>query len=234
MKNSISQTIKFILFTAIGVAVLYLVFKNVNLVQLWGNIKQANFWWVGVALLCGFIGYIARAARWILLIEPLGFKPSLKNSVLAVLFGYFANIGLPRLGEIARCGILHKTDKIPVDKLIGTVIVERVFDLITLLILALITFFIKINFFGKFISNQIITPTSSAIASINILTIITFFLVTIAIIILLIFLGKSTQASTKLLSFIRGVLQGTKAVYKMKKRVQFVLYTILMWQLTGE
>ena len=81
------------------------------------------------------MGFISRALRWILLIEPLGYKPSSRNAILAVITAYFANIAMPRLGEITRCGSLNKTDNIPMDKLIGTVITERVIDFLTLLLL---------------------------------------------------------------------------------------------------
>lgn len=229
MKKIISKSIQFIFFTSIACLLLYLVFKEIDLGSLWYDITQANYIWVACALILGFIGYVSRAYRWNLLIEPLGYKPKLYHSVLAVIFGYFANIGFPRLGEVARCGVLHKKSTIPMDKLIGTVIAERVIDLVVLIVLAIITFFIKIDTFGKFISNKIIHPTTSAFASINILILLLLLGIIVFIFSFFIITHKRNPFSKKIVDFIRGILQGIKSVYSLKKRKLFIFHTILIW-----
>ena len=158
MKNTIKILLNFVVFPAIGIILLYLAFKDVDISKLWHDIKDANFYWVGLSLVFALLGFISRALRWILLIEPLGYKPSSKNTILAVFLAYFANIAMPRLGEITRCGSLNKTDNIPMDKLIGTVITERVIDFLTLLILIAFVLIIKFKQVGGFFSEQIFSP----------------------------------------------------------------------------
>ena len=92
------------------------------------------------------------------MIEPLGYNPSLRNTFYAVAIGYLANFALPRLGEITRCGTLNKTENTPFDALLGTVIVERVIDVISLFLLVLLIFFVKMEFFGNFLKEYIFLP----------------------------------------------------------------------------
>lgn len=198
---------------------------------MWNDITHANYWFVGIALLLAIGAYIFRAIRWSLLIESTcDHNPTLRNVFWAEMFGYFANMALPRIGEITRCGALTKTEKLPFDTLIGTVIVERAFDVIVTLILATITFFIKIDFFGTFISDKIIRPTLTRFAEINVLGIVLICITICAIIGFLFYLSrKENHLSKKIVSFINGIINGVKSVYKLEKRTAFIIYTILLW-----
>ena len=139
------------MFTAIAIVLVYFVFKDVDLQKLWGDIISMNVWWVLLSLGFATLGYILRMLRWVLLIEPLGYNPSKQNTFFALMFGYFANLALPRIGEVARCGVLYSKEKIPVDKLLGTVIIDRAFDLLTLALLGFIVFFCKIIIIRVFV-----------------------------------------------------------------------------------
>ena len=130
MRSKVLKVINFFVFLALGILLLYLSFRGVDLNQLVEDLKAANYFWVVISLLCATVGYISRAIRWRLLIEPLNYKPPIKNVFYALMFGYFANFLFPRIGEITRCGSLTKSDKIPMDSLIGTVIIERAIDLV--------------------------------------------------------------------------------------------------------
>lgn len=230
MKSTLIQIIKFLFFTSIAVVLILVVFKNIDLHKFWEGVKQANFIWIGISICFAAIGYVSRAIRWNLLIEPLGYKPKISNSILAVIFGYFANIGFPRLGEIARCGVLTRKENIPMDKLIGTVIAERTIDLIMLIILAIVTFFIKINFFGKFITNNILSPTTTAFASINIFLIILLILIIILVVVILIIFSKKENPITKrIFAFLKGITEGIKTVFMLQKRKTFLLHTVIIW-----
>lgn len=231
MNNSTSKTISYIVFAIIGVGLLVFVFKDVDLSAMWNDITHANYWYVGIALLLAMLAYIFRAARWSLLIESTcDHKPRFWNVFWAEMFGYFANMALPRIGEITRCGALTKTEKLPFDKLIGTVIVERMFDVIVMFLLAVVTFFIKIDFFGSFILDKIVTPTISRFSGINFWWILPIFLLSIVILCVFVYyLQKGNALSEKILSFVKGVIDGFSSVYKLEKRGLFILYTILLW-----
>lgn len=137
---------------------LYLAFRGIDFNSLVHHLKNANYYWVSLSLFFAFIGYWSRAVRWRLLIEPLNYKPPVKNVFNALMFGYFANMALPRLGEISRCGALTRSDKIPMDSLIGTVLIERAIDLVVLLLLLFIIFIAKIESFGLFIKENVFIP----------------------------------------------------------------------------
>lgn len=231
MNRSLSKTISYIVFALIGVGLLIFVFKDVDLAAMWNDITHANYWYVAVALILAMGGYVFRAARWSLLIESTCDRtPRFGNVFWAEMFGYFANMALPRIGEITRCGALTKTEKLPFDKLIGTVIVERMFDVLMMLILAVVTFFIKIDFFGAFILDKIITPTFSRFSEFNLLWIITVSVISIVIFCVFVYyLRKGNRLSEKILSFIKGVIDGFSSVRKLKKRGLFIVYTFLLW-----
>lgn len=229
MKTSLTTIGKGILFTSFAIALLFFAFKNVDFTSFWSDISLANYWWVGLSLLCGFVGYVVRAVRWNLLLEPLGYKPSGINSFHAVVFGYFANLAFPRLGEVARCGVMNRKEKIPVDALVGTVIVERIIDLGMLITLTVITFFIKIDFFGEFLTQQIILPSSRALSHYKSFLIPIAVVLVLGLVLLFIFFKKSNALSQKIATFIKGILNGIASIYTVKQKSLFIVYTLLIW-----
>jgi glycosyltransferase 2 family protein len=193
--------------------------------------NDVNYYWVLLALVFSFFGFFVRAWRWKLLIEPLGFKPSKYNLVNAVIIGYLANIPLPRFGEIARCGSLYKTDKIPVDSLIGTVIIERIIDVLSLLILIALVIVVKIDKFGHFFKEKVFIPWYNTLfISIKFWV---FIILIIAIILIVLFIYKNKirklAVYKKILSFIKGIISGFRTFISLKKRGKFIFLTILLW-----
>ncbi len=229
MKISATHIGKTILFSSFALIFLYFAFQHVDFSSFWTDIIQANYWWVALSLLCGLAGYILRAIRWNLLLEPLGYNPSKKNSFHAVVFGYFANLAFPRLGEVARCGVMNRTEKIPMDTLVGTVIVERIIDLIMLAVLTAITFSIKIEFFGSFILQRIIIPTTQAISAHTYTLIVGVSILIISAIILWKILGKTNVIRQKIGNFTKGIVQGIASIYTVKQKPLFIIYTLLIW-----
>lgn len=231
MDKSLSKTISYIVFALIGVGLLFFVFKDVDFAAMWNDIVHANFVWIGFALVLAMVAYICRAARWNLLIEATcDHKPTLANSFWAEMFGYFANLALPRVGEIARCGALKRTENLPFDTLVGTVIVERAFDVLVTLILACITFFLQIDLFGAFITEKVLAPTAERFSSVS-LSVYVFAVVALLLLVILFFVfkGKENVVVTKIKSFVKGILEGLSSVYKLEKRGWFIFYTITLW-----
>ncbi|MDP3003809.1 MAG: lysylphosphatidylglycerol synthase transmembrane domain-containing protein, partial [Bacteroidales bacterium] len=138
MRKGILQTLKFIAFLAVGIVLLWFAFSNVDFTRLAADLKEADYSWLLLSVLFGLFAFVSRARRWVLLVNPLGFKPSLRNSFYALMTGYLANLALPRIGEITRCVALGKKEKIPVDQLFGTVVVERTIDFLSLLLIMII------------------------------------------------------------------------------------------------
>lgn len=229
MKVSAAHIGKTILFSSFALVFLFFAFQHVDFSSFWTDIVHANYWWVALSLLCGFAGYVIRAVRWNLLLEPLGYNPSKFNSFHAVVFGYFANLAFPRLGEVARCGVMNRAEKIPMDTLVGTVIVERIIDLIMLGILTVITFSIKIDFFGSFIMEQIILPTSRVVGAHTYTIIIVGSVLMFAAVLVWYLLGDSNIIRKKISSFCKGIVQGIASIYTVKQKPLFIIYTLLIW-----
>jgi len=235
LKKTLIRTLQFTVFLALTVFLMYLVMKGIDFKRIWQDLLAANYFWVVLAMLFGFIAFIARAFRWNLLIEPLGYKPSVTNSYHAVAIGYIANIALPRLGEFSKCVSLNKTDRVPIDALVGTILIERAIDIVTLLLLLMIIFITKFESFGVFISDKIFTPLYQKFENmLNVSS--TYIYVGISIffiLVLLTFLFRKQLAKIHLVKRIRkivsGIFGGLKTVYKMQKRMQFLAATIVIW-----
>ena len=182
-------------------------------------LKTARYWLLipvfGLLLLSHFI----RALRWRLLIEPLGYLPTKTNTFFAVLIGYLANQAVPRLGEVLKCTVLARYEKIPADKLIGTIILERIIDALTLLIVFAITLLIQPHLYTQlldtFFSSPDNTEEKKKIAG-WIIALIVFGVLLIAL---------------KLLikKIINSIVQGVSAIKHLKKRKQFIFLSILIW-----
>lgn len=232
MKNKLKSRINFFVLLLIAAVLLFFAFRGVDFAALVTGFKKANYFWVALSLLVGVLSHVIRALRWQLLLEPIGTKPSLTNTLGAIITGYMANLVFPRLGEVTRCGTLQKTDKIPFETLFGTVLIERAFDVIMMLILLVAVFFIRIDFFGKFLMESTVIPIKEKIVIIftdKPIIILAGIIVFIGLILLIrknVFGAKFNAKATNLY---RGLKEGVKSVFTMKKRMAFLVYTLLLW-----
>ncbi|MEO0873365.1 MAG: flippase-like domain-containing protein, partial [Bacteroidota bacterium] len=153
MKKALTNFLKFLLFLSVGLVILYWVYQKQNaayqaecelkgiakadcslLQKVLTDFASADYFWLLMVLLCFTISNISRAVRWNMLLRQLGFMPRLINGFLTIILGYFANLGLPRVGEVVRAGTMARYEKIPVEKVMGTVVVDRVIDVISILL----------------------------------------------------------------------------------------------------
>jgi glycosyltransferase 2 family protein len=235
LKKGILQTAKFSAFLAVGLLLLWFAFRSVNFAKLAGELKNADYSWLILSVLFGFLAFVSRARRWVLLVHPLGFRPSLLNAFWALMTGYLANIALPRIGEITRCVALGKKEKIPVDKLIGTVVVERTIDffsLLAIMIALLITSSDKIN---QFLKDSILLPLQQKVTSL--------FGNTWAIWMILAILGgtglfllirykhdlRKIRFFAKMFSIAKGIIDGLKTITKLSSKWEFIFHTVFIW-----
>lgn len=227
---------KYILLLGIAVLLLVFAFRGINVNKVFSEMLKANMLWVLLSALMSVIALISRAYRWNLLIEPLGYSPSLKKTTYALMIGYFANLALPRLGEISRCGALSKSESIPFNKLLGTVIVERVIDVISLIICLLIAASIEYKRLGDFFNENIINPISGKFEQI----LKSPFSIAIVIIILagllftiIYFLRKAKQkeSESKVVKLIRGLFDGVRSIANLKRPWLFIFHSFFIWLL---
>jgi len=234
-RQKLFRGFQFLLFLLIGLVLLYFAFRGIRFSAFLEELIHARYAWVVASLSFGLISHLLRAARWNLLIEPLGYRPGLKNTFLAVMTGYLANYAFPRIGEITRCAALNRKSKVPVDQLLGTVVAERAVDFLMLIVLFLLVFFMKIHFFGSFIRKTIFLPTYESVReaylSRPVLWIVLASLLLSSLAALILFRRQimRIRGFSKIREVIQGVITGIRSVFRMKKRGVFLLYTFLVW-----
>lgn len=203
--------------------------------DLWKSFVNARYGYILVYLLFGFLSLLSRAYRWNLLIESLNYKVTFLNSFYSLNTGYMANYAFPRIGEITRCASLSKAEKIPVDKLFGTVIVERVIDLITVIVLTFLLVVFRFDFFGTWLNENIFNPLIDKLnQSIGGIWIVLAILIGIPLVLLALYYTFRKRLTgvnfiQKIKNFIKGILDGLKTIYKLKRRWAFLLHTVLIW-----
>lgn len=224
MNKNTSKILWYVAFLALGVALLWFSFRNIDLAQLWTDIKGANYTWMLLSLVCLAVSLFFRALRWNIQIEALGYKTRASSTYGAVLIAYLANCIFPRLGEMARCGVLKRKENIPFDKTFGSVISERIIDLLVLFGLAFLVIVFQWKLLGSLITSWMVPLLNKLIN--NVLLGIVVVLAGIACIVLLI---KIIKRNKKIASLWHGFLDGIKSVVTMKKKWRFVLYTLGVW-----
>jgi glycosyltransferase 2 family protein len=232
----LSGVLRFLLFLSIGAGLFWLAFRNLNLSKMVAQFKSAHYIYIFIALGVSLLSHFFRALRWNLLIKPLGYKVPARNSFIAVLIGYMVNFAIPRMGEVSRCVILNRSEKIPLNKLIGTVFIERLFDTLTLLIIIVITFIAEYQRLKDLIYDYIYTPFLNSSSGIDIKLIIIIGMIIIAMIIasiLIIRFIRQKSADNKFMgkihSLLTGFYAGIKTIKTMDRKWEFILYTILIW-----
>jgi len=187
------------------------------------SFKTANYWWVGLSLILGIFSHLSRAYRWQFLLEPLGYKPRFANSVMAVLIAYLLNLFIPRSGEIARAASIKKYENIPFEKAFGTIVAERVADVIMLLIIMGVAFMLQGDLIGSFIFKD-----EDGLAFHYQLLLLAI----IGVFGFLLFRGLKRVKNPvikKIMDFIQGLLIGVKSIITMKRKWEFIFHTIFIW-----
>ncbi len=188
-----------------------------------------------LALIFGFISNVFRALRWNMLIHPLGFTPRLINTFGAVMVGYLANLAIPRLGEISRSALLANYEKAPMNKIFGTVVVERIIDVLTLFLLLFIVLLLEYGKLSNMASTYVFQPIEIKLKPLFSQGIL-FYVFAAALFALVLFASwfvflrlKSTSYYLKLKGMMRGFVDGIRTIGNLKNRNLFLLYTILIW-----
>ena len=184
-------------------------------------IINADLKYIISAIVFGILSHLSRAFRWKFLLNPLGYYPRFINSILAVLVSYIANLGIPRSGEILRATTLSNYEKIPFEKLFGTIIAERIIDFIILLSLIFLTLFLQFESIWEILREKTF-DLQKLIAAIFILSLIFFGLKK--------FLGKNnSKILTKIKAFIEGLIEGIMSIKNMPYKLAFATHTIFIW-----
>jgi glycosyltransferase 2 family protein len=226
----VKDFLKYSFFLMLGVVLFWYIYKDVDKANLIKGLRETNYFWIAVSITLGLLSHLSRAMRWNMLIEPMGYKPKLYNTFLSVLVMYLANLIVPRAGELARCTVLGKYEKIPVSKLVGTVIIERIADFLTLMVLGLIIFTINISIVREFfrLHPQINERFVSLLSISNILLGITVIALLI-IIFMLVRPVKHGRFSDKFNKIKHEFKDGIKSILMLKNKWLFIGHTLLIF-----
>ncbi len=233
--KALGKYLKIFLSFAIAVAILWWLFKDEDIAGLWEEAKNADFNWIILSVLMAILSHWIRAYRWKLFVAPLGYEISTFRAFLAVMIGYVSNLVLPRMGEVIKCGALNKLENVPVSKSLGTIITERILDLIILVLLICATILIEYerlkNFLGELFGPQIDSLSTNYTLLFGLLGI------SILGMLLMIWLYKNFRKFekipylTKAFKFGRELWEGLTSVKKVKKQAAFWASTIAIWTL---
>ena len=125
--------LKFVIFFGIGLFFIYWFLLKLDREQkaaIWQSFVEADYGWIGLLIICTLSSHLVRALRWRLLYHPIGYRPSIANTFGSVMVAYLANLAFPRLGEVVRCATMHTSEQIPIEKSLGTVVTERLIDVL--------------------------------------------------------------------------------------------------------
>jgi glycosyltransferase 2 family protein len=229
LKQNLLKTLKFVSFFLLGIFIFWMVYKDQDFKRIKSILtNDVNYFWIVVSLVLGLLSHISRTIRWNLLIEPLGRKPRLLNTFLAVMVGYLMNLALPRMGEISRCGVIARYEKISFTKLVGTVVTERLIDVLMLLVLLTIVVLTQFGQVLEFLKNnpEVNEKLQKVIYSPILIGGFVFFLV-----VLWISRHKIRESSLmkKAMGFVGQFVEGFRSIGKMKKKGSFIFHSVFIW-----
>ena len=257
-KPSLGYTlIKFVLFLAVGFGLLYFVFQNQEaafqrecqckggceydnlLSKIWADFAAANFWYLGLVSLAFLLSVLSRALRWNILIEPLGYKVRALNGFFAIMVGYLINLALPRAGELAKPALLNQYEKVPVDKLMGTIVVDRIFDVIMLLLVLGLTFIVQFENISSFLSGESRPTAECVIPQVVAASSFPWLWVFAALGGIMLLLGivilikwqaiKKSAFYLKIKQLAINFWAGMITVFQLKRPLMFVFHTLFIW-----
>lgn len=249
MKRFLTPAIRFLFFLGLGLTILYFIYNNINtayledcaqkgipdvecsLVQkLVEDFRTANKIWLVIVLLTFMVSNVLRAWRWQMLLKPIGYQVSFANAFWTIMLGYFANLGLPRMGEFIRAGALSRNENIPFEESMGTIVVDRIMDFICLGIMLVLGFLFNFNAIWRFVSQS---PLMGLVDYWH-------YLVLIGVIglIFLFYLSRWVRSDKeapalieKIRNVIRGFAKGLDSVRKVENLPLFLVYSGGIWVL---
>ena len=237
MKSKVLNFTKIVFFLGLGIFFIWLFMHNLTpeeKEEIYSSFLNANYVWIVISVIIGILSHISRSVRWKIMMEPMGYSPGLRNTFMAVMIGYFANMALPRLGEVTRCGILARYEKIPIQKSFGTVVTERGIDFILLSTAFLLTLIINLDKLALFKTTTIYLSASEKYNQIENPGYI--YWIGLAVLIGLAYMLYRLRYLISHLKFyksirdiILGFIEGIKSLVKIKKPFWFVFHSINIW-----
>lgn len=235
MKVKLLTVLKYLFFLGLGI---FLVWWSIHKMdeESWNNCKESLRSARYILFLPVFIiisaSHVSRAMRWKILMKPIGYNPKLLNTFFAVMVGYLANLAIPRLGEVLKCTILSKYEKVPADKLVGTIIIERAVDVISLITVFIIALISQAGIIGSY-TKETVSKYFLA-GGINLLLLKIALLLVLAAIFFfaLRFIFKKYNHIgfiEKANNILKGVIDGLASIKNLQNKKAFIFHSIFIW-----
>jgi uncharacterized protein (TIRG00374 family) len=224
----VKNVIKTLLSLLLGLLIIWAMYRNTNLNELWAIAKSANFVIIGASLVFGLIGNIIRGLRWELFVNSLGYNPPRTSLVYATLGNYAVNFVLPRAGDLWRCGVVSKYDKMPFSKTFETFIIDKAVDIVAGLSIIFISIVLYIEFFISYINNN--PKLSEGISNLFSSTWIYIGIVAMAVVGILMFtVYRKSTFMLKVVKLLDTVKYDMRLISGMKEKKRIIIYTVLLW-----
>ena len=232
MRKKIGTIVKFVFFVGLGIFFIYWFLSKLTSdekAQIWQAFDNVNYFWVAVVFVTGVLSHVIRALRWRLLFEPLGYKPRVSTTFGAVMIAYLANLAVPRLGEVLRCGVLNQYEKVPIQTSLGTVVTERIIDLIGFALTVLLGLVLEFNLLKDYLydalSQKMAVPSLATLAIAGIAGLL------LCIVLYRIFRKRLIQIPLfiKVKTTIIDFWQGIKSILHLRRPWLFVIYSLLIY-----
>lgn len=234
MSKKLFSIIQYAFFLGLGIFLLWLTLRKSDWNSIISDLSGANYIFLIPATIMLVVSHFIRALRWKILMEPLGYKPSTTNTFLAVFVGYWANLAVPRLGEVLKCTILGRYEKVPADKLIGTIVAERAVDVCCLAVTLLITVFSQYDLIGEFSKDLFTKFFTSRSGSLSLNKVGVFVLILTGFVFLFVWTFRRLSHLAiviKTKNIFLGIWHGLTSIRHIKHKGAFIFQSILIWAL---
>lgn len=235
MKKQLLSGAKYVFFLGLGIFLVWWSLRQIP-ADKWDEFKDslatAHYELMLPVVLILALSHLLRALRWRILIQPMGYKPGVINSFFAVMIGYLANLAVPRLGEVLKCTALARYEKVPAEKLVGTIVAERAIDVISLLLIFFITLLAQSSVlaaYGRELLEQVFNKSSNSLTW-PILLVAFGILLLLILAIRMVFKRYAQRAMVqRVRKIIGGIWEGVISVRKLEQKGLFIVYTIGIW-----
>ncbi|WP_341216269.1 lysylphosphatidylglycerol synthase transmembrane domain-containing protein [uncultured Wocania sp.] len=220
MNQKTKNILKTLLPLLLGVFLVWYSLSKVSVEELLVYAKNANYTWIVLGMFLGLLSHLSRAYRWRFQLEPMGYKIKLGNSIMAVFVTYLINYTIPRAGEVARASLLTNYEDVPFEKGFGTIVAERIADMLVMLGIITITLFLEFDFIYNFLIEKF-DPIKITMALVVFVVLMILFFTYIK--------RSRSKIALKIKAFVNGLIEGALSIFKMKKKWAFIFHTLFIW-----
>lgn len=238
MNKTAADILKIVFPFGLGIFLIWLVMRQLGekeIEEITASFKTAHYGWIFLSVCIGILPLLSRAWRWKMMLEPLGWKPKFINSLFAICIGYLINLAIPRLGEVSRCGVINRYERIPFPALLGTVFLERLIDVFFLLALTLTVIATQYSILSGFMIENIIRPLTEKFngvkenASLFMLLLIILICLTGASFFFL--KAKFRLLFDKVMQLLKNFSEGIISIKNIRNKPAFVAHSVFIWSM---